>query len=104
MIGGQSIGTLLCIKYVLDGEFSVGDYVMFGTYMSQLYRPVSRMVNMYRWIQNAYVNTENLLELLAEKPERADPTPIEKVTLPDMQISLQYWQHAANKTSISIQY
>ena len=46
MIGGQSVGTLLCIKYVLEGNFSVGDYVMFGTYMSQLYRPVSRMVNM----------------------------------------------------------
>ena len=88
MIGGQSIGTLLCIKYVLDGNFSVGDYVMFGTYMSQLYRPVSRMVNMYRWIQNAYVNTENLLELLAEKPERADPTPLEKVILPDRPLSM----------------
>ena len=88
MIGGQSIGTLLCIKYVLDGNFSVGDYVMFGTYMSQLYRPVSRMVNMYRWIQNAYVNTENLLELLAEKPERADPSPLEKVILPDRPLSM----------------
>ena len=88
MIGGQSIGTLLCIKYVLDGNFSVGDYVMFGTYMSQLYRPVSRMVNMYRWIQNAYVNTENLLELLAEKPERADPSPIAKVILPDRPLSM----------------
>ena len=88
MIGGQSIGTLLCIKYVLDGNFSVGDYVMFGTYMSQLYRPVSRMVNMYRWIQNAYVNTENLLELLAEKPERADPSPTEQVNLPDRPLSM----------------
>ena len=88
MIGGQSIGTLLCIKYVLDGNFSVGDYVMFGTYMSQLYRPVSRMVNMYRWIQNAYVNTENLLELLAEKPERADPSPAEQVNLPDRPLSM----------------
>ena len=57
MITGQAIGALLCIKYVLDGEFTVGDYVMFGTYISQLYVPLNWFGTMYRMIQAAYVDT-----------------------------------------------
>ena len=57
MITGQAIGALLCIKYVLDGKFTVGDYVMFGTYISQLYVPLNWFGTMYRMIQAAYVDT-----------------------------------------------
>ena len=33
MITGSAVGTFMCLKNVLDGHFTVGDYIMFGTYI-----------------------------------------------------------------------
>ena len=73
MIAGSAIGTILCIKNVLSGQFTVGDYVMFGTYISQLYVPLNWLGTYYRMIQAAFIDTENLMELLSERPEKKKP-------------------------------
>ena len=70
---GFCIGSLLAVHYVIEGSFTVGDYVLFGTYMAQLYTPLNFLGTYYRIIQNAFVDTENLLELLGEKPEPKEP-------------------------------
>ena len=51
MIAGQAIGALLCVKYVFNGTFTVGDYVMFGTYIAQLYVPLNMFGCTYKNIQ-----------------------------------------------------
>ena len=35
MITGSAVGTFMCLKNVLDGHFTVGDYIMFGTYIGE---------------------------------------------------------------------
>ena len=73
MITGSAVGTFMCLKNVLDGHFTVGDYIMFGTYIMQLYTPLNYLGTYYRMIQGAFIDTENLMDLLAEYPERKEP-------------------------------
>uniref|UniRef100_A0A665X097 ATP-binding cassette, sub-family B (MDR/TAP), member 6b n=1 Tax=Echeneis naucrates TaxID=173247 RepID=A0A665X097_ECHNA len=47
----------------------VGDYVLFGTYIIQLYTPLNWFGTYYRLIQSAFVDMENMLALLAEQKE-----------------------------------
>ena len=86
MVAGQAIGALLCVKYVFNGTFTVGDYVMFGTYISQLYVPLNMFGCTYKNIQAAFIDTQNLMELLTEKPEPSEPTV--PVVLPNKPISM----------------
>ena len=57
MIAGQAIGALLCVKYVFNGTFTVGDYVMFGTYIAQLYVPLNMFGCTYKNIQARDLNS-----------------------------------------------
>jgi ATP-binding cassette subfamily B (MDR/TAP) protein 6 len=70
----------MAVSNVIDGDFTVGDYVLYGTYMSQLYGPLNALGTYYRIIQNAFVDTENVLELMAEKTEPLEPLAPEKAT------------------------
>ena len=48
--------------------------MLHGTpYIGQLYGPLNALGTYYRIIQNAFTDTEHLLELLAEKPEPLEP-------------------------------
>ena len=48
---------------------TVGDFVMLMTYMTQLMQPLSQLTWLYRTIQEAIVNMENIFELLEEEEE-----------------------------------
>ena len=45
---GFLCGYLLCGHLVSQGELTVGDYVMFGTYMTQLMAPLNALGMLYR--------------------------------------------------------
>ena len=45
----------------------MGDYVLFASYIIQLYAPLNWFGTYYRMIQQAFVDMENLLDLLAQK-------------------------------------
>ncbi|KAE8299655.1 ATP-binding cassette sub-family B member 6, mitochondrial [Larimichthys crocea] len=69
---GLLAGSLLCAYLVYEGQFQVGDYVLFGTYIIQLYTPLNWFGTYYRLIQSAFVDMENMLALLTEQKEVQD--------------------------------
>ncbi|TKS67660.1 ATP-binding cassette sub-family B member 6, mitochondrial [Collichthys lucidus] len=69
---GLLAGSLLCAYLVSEGQFQVGDYVLFGTYIIQLYTPLNWFGTYYRLIQSAFVDMENMLALLTEQKEVQD--------------------------------
>uniref|UniRef100_UPI0037E7D0AE ATP-binding cassette sub-family B member 6 n=1 Tax=Semicossyphus pulcher TaxID=241346 RepID=UPI0037E7D0AE len=69
---GLLAGSLLCAHLVSQGQFQVGDYVLFGTYIIQLYTPLNWFGTYYRLIQSAFVDMENMLTLLTEQKEVQD--------------------------------
>lgn len=74
---GFCVGSLLCAYCVVDDidglKLTVGDYILFGTYITQLYGPLNWIGTYYRMIQQAFIDMENMFELLQEKPEINDP-------------------------------
>lgn len=66
-------GSLLCVAMVLREEgLTVGDYVLFASYIIQLYVPLNWFGTYYRLIQKNFVDMENMLELLREQQEISD--------------------------------
>lgn len=66
-------GSLLCAHMVATGDqLTVGDYVLFSTYIMQLYTPLNYFGTYYRMIQTAFIDMENMFDLLKEKPEVND--------------------------------
>ena len=63
---------LLALRRVTAGTMTVGELVLVNTYLLQLTRPMERLGQLYRSIKQAFVDLEQLLELLAEEPEVAD--------------------------------
>lgn len=73
---GLMAGSLLCAYFVVNGEdlnkLTVGDYVLFATYIIQLYVPLNWFGTFYRQIQKNFVDMENMLELMKEDEEVID--------------------------------
>ncbi|XP_035688914.1 ATP-binding cassette sub-family B member 6, mitochondrial-like [Branchiostoma floridae] len=69
---GLIAGSLLCASYVSDKTLKVGDYVLFSTYIIQLYAPLNFFGTYYRMIQAAFIDMENMFDLLKEKQEVKD--------------------------------
>lgn len=67
------VGTLMCVyKIVKTKGLTVGDYVMFCDYFSQIYSSVYLFAYVYKTIKGYLVEIENLYDLLTEKPEVKD--------------------------------
>ncbi|CAG8454293.1 2138_t:CDS:10 [Diversispora eburnea] len=80
---GLLAGCILCASRISKGEMNVGDFVMYLTYILQLYGPLNWFGNYYRVIQKNFVDMEKMLDLLQESPEikdlpQADPLVIKK--------------------------
>ncbi len=69
---GLLAGSLYCCYLVADGPLTVGDYVLFGTYLLQLTVPLNFLGTLYRFIQESFVNMENMLDLMDETQEVKD--------------------------------
>ncbi|XP_038157303.1 ATP-binding cassette sub-family B member 6, mitochondrial [Cyprinodon tularosa] len=69
---GLLAGSLLCSYMVSQKQFQVGDYVLFGTYIIQLYIPLNWFGTYYRLIQSGLIDMENMLALLGEHREIED--------------------------------
>jgi ATP-binding cassette subfamily B protein len=54
------------------GVLSVGDLVLVNTYLLQLLRPLERLGQIYRSIKQSLTDVEQMMTLLAERPEIAD--------------------------------
>jgi len=69
---GVLTGSLYCAFLISEGKLTVGDYILFGTYMAQLVGPLNQLAALYRNIQEAMINMENMLELMNEEAEIKD--------------------------------
>ncbi|RKP02431.1 hypothetical protein CXG81DRAFT_1137, partial [Caulochytrium protostelioides] len=69
---GLLVGCLCVARRVVDGHLTVGDYVMFLTYLLQLYQPLNWFGTFYRVIQQNFVDMEKMLDLLEEHPPLVD--------------------------------
>ncbi|MFH4976644.1 hypothetical protein AB6A40_003353 [Gnathostoma spinigerum] len=71
---GLIVGSLL-IAYLIEmdpGSMTAGDYVLFTTYMLQLYMPLNFFGTVYRVIQQSFIDMENMFDLLSEEVEIVD--------------------------------
>ena len=73
---GLAAGSLLCAWAVIHSvsglSLTVGDYVLFGTYLAQLYVPLNWLGTYYRVIQQAFIDMENMFELMGVELEVVD--------------------------------
>ncbi|XP_070787016.1 ATP-binding cassette sub-family B member 6 [Enoplosus armatus] len=69
---GLLAGSLLCAYFVTEGRFMVGDFVLFGTYIIQLYTPLNWFGTYYRMIQNSFIDMESMFKLFQEEEEVKD--------------------------------
>uniref|UniRef100_A0AAR5Q0G4 ABC transporter domain-containing protein n=2 Tax=Dendroctonus ponderosae TaxID=77166 RepID=A0AAR5Q0G4_DENPD len=77
---GLLAGSLLCAYYVVNtNEYNVGDYVLFATYIVQLYGPLNMFGMQYRQIQNNFVDMENMFDLLRQEQEVVDAKDAQKL-------------------------
>uniref|UniRef100_A0A8C5RHC7 ATP-binding cassette sub-family B member 6 n=2 Tax=Laticauda laticaudata TaxID=8630 RepID=A0A8C5RHC7_LATLA len=74
---GLLAGSLLCASYVIKRKLYVGDYVLFGTYIIQLYTPLNWFGTYYRMIQSSFIDMENMFELFSEEQEVRQIIPLE---------------------------
>ncbi|TGZ51703.1 Uncharacterized protein DBV15_03914 [Temnothorax longispinosus] len=71
--GGLLSGSLLCLHMVVFHQgLTIGDYVLFASYIIQLYVPLNWFGTYYRAIQKNFVDMENMFELLREEQEVID--------------------------------
>lgn len=71
--GGLLAGSLLCLHtIVIEKTLTIGDYVLFASYIIQLYVPLNWFGTYYRAIQKNFVDMENMFELLRENQEIID--------------------------------
>ncbi|KAI8615677.1 P-loop containing nucleoside triphosphate hydrolase protein [Chytriomyces sp. MP71] len=69
---GLAVGCLLCAGRVVRGELTVGDFIMFISYLVQLYGPLNSFGGYYRMLQQNFVDMESMLDLLNENASIAD--------------------------------
>ncbi|XP_058449573.1 ATP-binding cassette sub-family B member 6 [Malaya genurostris] len=70
---GLLAGSLLCAYLVVYEEgLTVGDYVLFASYIIQLYVPLNWFGTFYRAIQKNFVDMENMFDLMHEDQEIID--------------------------------
>ncbi|KAJ7251778.1 hypothetical protein B0H12DRAFT_1118861 [Mycena haematopus] len=69
---GLLVGSMIVALRVTRGTSQASDFVIFVTYLAQLYGPLNQLGFMYRMINQSLVDTEKLLQLLAEPTDIND--------------------------------
>ncbi|KAF4320791.1 hypothetical protein BBI17_004970 [Phytophthora kernoviae] len=74
VIQQSCLGTCLLItaRNIFRGTMTIGDFVAVTVYISNIYRPLDSLGNIYNTIVQSFVDMENLVELLRIQPEVQD--------------------------------
>ena len=86
---GLLVGSLYCAYLISLHELTVGDYVLFVTYMMQLMAPLKQLAFLYRTIQEALINMENMFELMSVEEEIKNIPEAKDFRSEDMNISFE---------------
>ncbi|PWN52436.1 hypothetical protein IE53DRAFT_378141 [Violaceomyces palustris] len=88
-----AFGTLFTIMLVaasvVRGETSSSQFVVFVTYLQQVYSPLSMLGTLYRVVQQNLVDTDKLMGLLEEKTEVKDAPDAKDLVVTDGVIEFQ---------------
>lgn len=74
LIQQTCLGTCLLItaRNIFNGTMTVGDFVAVTVYISNIYKPLDSLGNIYNTIVQSFADMENLVELLRIQPEVQD--------------------------------
>lgn len=86
---GLLCGSLLCAYRVTQGSLTVGDYVLFASYIVQLYAPLNYFGTYYRLIQQCFIDMENVFDLLGVNQEVQDLAGAEPLQVTDGRIEFR---------------
>ncbi|KAJ1658188.1 ATP-binding cassette-type vacuolar membrane transporter Hmt1 [Dispira simplex] len=89
---GMLVGCLLCAQRIIRGDMTVGDFVLFMSYLNQMYVPLNWFGNYYRVIQKNFVDMERMLEVLHEAPEDTEPLVVEDPASPQEPVPADHIQ------------
>ncbi|GMR44232.1 hypothetical protein PMAYCL1PPCAC_14427 [Pristionchus mayeri] len=110
---GMTIGSILVVYFIkIQTEatirpLSVGDYVLFTTYMLQLYAPLNFFGTVYRVIQKSFIDMEQMFDLMAEEVEVKDSPDASEYHLSDGTIAvrdLSFEYHAGKQVLENIDF
>ena len=96
---GLFFGATLCAYRVTQGVLTVGDFVLYCTYIIQLYAPLNFFGTYYRMIQQALVDMENMFDLLDVEPEILDVPGAEAIEITGGQVEFKnvYFHYVPEK-------
>ncbi|KAK7071417.1 ATP-binding cassette sub- B member 6, mitochondrial, partial [Halocaridina rubra] len=88
--GGLLAGSMLAAWMVAYQKgLTVGDYVLFATYIMQLYTPLNWFGTYYRMIQQNFIDMENMFDLLEEQQEVLDKDDAQMLLVPQGRIEFK---------------
>ena len=70
--GGVTLVMLMAAKGVVDGNMTIGDFVLVNAYLIQLFLPLNFLGFVYREIKRSLTDMETMFELMAENTEVED--------------------------------
>jgi ATP-binding cassette subfamily B protein/subfamily B ATP-binding cassette protein MsbA len=69
---GTAVVIYLGALHTLSGRLTIGDLIVFATYLASLYAPINQMFQTYGMVQGAMAGLRRCLELLEIEPEVKD--------------------------------
>jgi len=78
---GITASLALAAKRVVNGQMTVGDFVLVNTYILQLYVPLNFLGTYYRMIKQCMVDVEQMFKLLSENKEVEDSPDAKELVL-----------------------
>lgn len=96
---GLLVGSTLCAYRVTQGLLSVGDFVLYCTYIIQLYSPLNFFGTYYRMIQQAFIDMENMFDLLDVEAEIKDTPSAPPIKIPNGKVEFNnvYFHYTPEK-------
>ena len=69
---GMIVLSVMAALGVMNGDLTVGDFVLLNTFMMQIYRPLNQIGFVYREIRQGLADIEEMFRLLDQNPEIED--------------------------------
>src|SRR5699024_2457744 len=79
---GMTAMLLLAGRGVVNGDMTVGDFVMVNAYMMQLFMPLRFLGFVYRQMKQAFTDMERMFGLLEQRTQVADPADARPLAVP----------------------
>lgn len=89
LASGTLFTIMLVAASVVRGETTSSQFVVFVTYLQQVYQPLSMLGTLYRVVQQNLVDTDKLMTLLEEKTEVKDVPDAKDLVVTDGVIEFQ---------------